>query len=767
MAWLILATLAAGAEPLLHGGCGGAYFDARPGPLVIDVYKRDRHGAGRTTELRAILVSPDRRVVAEQVIPFDGGARGSGWGAVGHVRFEAQVARAGIYGLNVTVSQDRYGDEIAWGLTTNCPRYVLETSRGHRDERHQEPIVLHSPEAPAEVCFRPRPGEFAIDLEGVAEGVDAVTVADRDGKPIQTLAVNADRRAHADVAAGDRGAVPWRLRLPRGEATVHIDGVTRWDGREPANDLCLWNPHADRWFDLVDVRWLLVPYRRLIHGPPGATGCLRFRLHNNAPRETTIRLSADPGGTNLRPEQEQVTLAAGGATEIAASYRLPAGEATGVLRATTDSGATTYASLTLRPGPAPAAATLTLPLVLKPYEHENEQYGHLPAFPADNQPYFDAAGRPWVLTGRGLARLEAGTWRATSYPAGYGPSTSKVAFDAQGAAYLLANSGRQAALLRLPPGADAFESAALPPRTDAGSSYDLDQFSGANPPAGPPAILRYTQTAADPRRIWRRINDLELFLPRLVDGGLTVGEPILVSRMCIGLAAHSGIPSTVVSRGERVHVTWGEATDPAERVPGVPTYVATYDRAGQRLGEPALVGYGPPANDIHNTPSLTIDPAGLLHVLVGTHGSPFPYTHSLAANDAGGGWGAAKPARDDLPQTYVGLVCGADGTLHTVFRLWRGGPPHPLSTYGTLAYMRKPPGGEWTEPRVLIVPPFSEYSVYYHRLTVDGRGRLFVSYDYWSTYWFYRLDHVGRRRTVLMSPDGGETWKLAQDADLL
>jgi len=28
---------------------------------------------------------------------------------------------------------------------------------------------------------------------------------------------------------------------------------------------------------------------------------------------------------------------------------------------------------------------------------------------------------------------------------------------------------------------------------------------------------------------------------------------------------------------------------------------------------------------------------------------------------------------------------------------------------------------------VLIVPPFSEYSVYYHRLTIDRRGRLFLS----------------------------------------
>jgi len=48
------------------------------------------------------------------------------------------------------------------------------------------------------------------------------------------------------------------------------------------------------------------------------------------------------------------------------------------------------------------------------------------------------------------------------------------------------------------------------------------------------------------------------------------------------------------------------------------------------------------------------------------------------------------------------------------------------------------------------------------RATIDRRGRLFLSYDYWSTYWFYRTDHRGSRRALLTSADGGETWSLAQ-----
>jgi hypothetical protein len=240
-----------------------------------------------------------------------------------------------------------------------------------------------------------------------------------------------------------------------------------------------------------------------------------------------------------------------------------------------------------------------------------------------------------------------------------------------------------------------------------------------------------------------------------------MSEPILISSKCIGLASHSGIPSSAVSRGDKVHVVWAEATEPAEKVPGVPTFVVTYDRATGQLGQPALVGYGAPPNDIHNSPSITMDSQGYLHVLAGTHGRPFQYARSLKPNDASGGWTEAEPVGPDLSQTYIGFVCGPDDTLHLTYRLWhRNEQPHPRSHYASLAYSRKRPGQPWEAPRVLVVPPFSEYSVYYHRLTIDRQGRLFLSYDYWSTLWFYRNDHFGRRRSLLTSPDGGQTWQL-------
>ena len=133
---------------------------------------------------------------------------------------------------------------------------------------------------------------------------------------------------------------------------------------------------------------------------------------------------------------------------------------------------------------------------------------------------------------------------------------------------------------------------------------------------------------------------------------------------------------------------------------------------------------------------------------------------------------------DELPVSKL----PADGTypsgttrweksnVSDIVPLWREDREYfPASHYACLAYMSKRPGEAWSAPRPLIVSAFSEYSVFYHRLTIDRRGRLFLSKDYWSTYWFYRNDQPGSRghwRTLLMSPDDGETWKLSADGDL-
>lgn len=769
-------------EPLM-GGCGGVYFMAEPGELVVEVLKRDRNARDTVTELRAILAGPDRRVVAEAFIPDDGQPRGSGLGPAQTVRLTTQVERPGIYALNITVSRDRYGQNMLWGFRTNCPRYLVETARGHRDERHEEPIVLESPDRPAVVAFQPRAEELTIEVSGLPAGTAPPAVFSADGTMLGRLSPAGDGvlawTAPADLA---RDAVPWELRLPVAKAVVHADGLTRWESSDPLPNACLWTPDPASWFPFIENRWLLTPYRRVIYGQPGSTGEVVLRVHNNAltERRFTLGLEFPDAPWEVELERTEVSVAGRREARVAVRYRVPDNGAAHICHVRVTPADTpeisTYSTLKVHAGVAPASRPLNLPIQLRPYEHENEQFGYLPDYPLDYQPYFDPTGRPYMRAGNGIATWRDGGWVQTDLnsavterpevfaDAGFSLISTKIAFDRDGDLYLPAVCAGKNALLHSSDGGRTFVAYEIP---GARGGIDIEQFSGHNLPAGPPPFVRFRRTARDPNLRWRMLNDLELFVPHKVNDRIEIGEPILITHDCIGLSAHSGIPSAVVSRDNRVHVAWGEATDPQGDVPGVPTFVATYNAATGVLGEPALLGYGPPPNDVHNSPSITMDADGYLHALIGTHGRPFQYCRSLVPNDAGSGWTEPELAGEGLGQTYIGFVCGADNALYVVFRLWRSGEPYPNSSHATLAMQRKLPGQPWEPPRILVVAPFSEYSVYYHRLTIDPLGRLFLSYDYWSTHWFYRNDHRGNRRALLMSPDGGVTWKLAETDDLI
>ncbi|GAB4130037.1 MAG: hypothetical protein Kow0040_07130 [Thermogutta sp.] len=772
--------------PWAIGGAGGAYFFATEGTLWVEVYKRDLHRFNRVTELRAILAGPDRRVLAEARIPDDGLPAGKGPGPFRSVRLEVEVDRPGVYALNVTISQDRYGEEIAWGFRTNCPHYVVETARGHRDEAHREPIVLLQPGKPGDVVFLPRPGEFAVNATGLPNDVTSLKVFDASDNLLAEIPVRAGEATHRFPANVSREAVPWRIHFPKQQAVLHIDGVTQWESEDRYRDVTAWSPQPHAWFDWLPNRWLITPYHRVVYGEPDAEGTIVFQVRNKASAARKLRLAiefpGDPWPARI-DGSELLDLKADETKSVAIRYQCGSVGDTRrcFIRVRPDdaSGVTTYSALTVISGKAPAESPLSLPLILRPYEHENEQLGYLPDYPTVSQVYFDMENRPYVSDGgalfvwdgRGWDRrdlAEISRWADSGKPVRSAVAVNpKIAFDRRNTVYVVARVDGRSCLLASRDGAKTFSAFALPSGKGGGTTFDIEVFTGHNLLDGPPPILRYAFLQADPRVFWRRLYRLELILPEFRGEEIAFVAPIVVSESVLGHSAHSGSPSCVVSREDRVHVIWSEATDPAEKLPGVPTYVATYDRSRGEFGPRAFVGYGPPANDVHNTPSITMDSRGYLHTLGGTHGAPFPYAQSLTPNDAGGGWTEPKILGEGLRQTYIGLVCGQDDTLHTVFRLWKTQePPHPLSIFATLSHQQKALEGEWQSPQVLVVPPFSEYSVFYHRLTIDRLDRLFLSYDCWSTYWFYRNDYPGNRRALLVSPDGGQTWKLAQQADL-
>lgn len=778
-------------DALPHGpglvlkGAGGAYFLAEPGELVIDVFKRDLR-VDRPTELRAILVGPDRRVLAEKAIPSDAQAGENAPEGRG-IRLKVNVPRKGVHGLNITIATDRYGQSAVWGFRTNCPKFWIETSRGHKDERHQEPIVLCDPDTPGDVCFIPRPGRLALDVSGLPERVKELAVYDAAGKELATLPV--DEKGTASHAFGKevpRGGSPWRLHLPARGATVEIDGITRWDPDDPYSDFSLWTTDVNAAFPLHEYRWLHLPCRETVYAGEGAiAGAHSFTVHNNGTEAATIDLALEfpesPWPATL--SADSVTLAPDASANVDVRYEVPPrGEDRSVhLRATPreNAGFSTYSTLTVAARPAPKSGPVETPILIRPYVWEGEAYGNRPAYPIGSEVYFDLENRPFVREGSRLKSRGGEGWMTTDLNEAvtswtpdrsawaHGTPTGKVAFDRDNDVYLLSTSGSDAALLHSRDRGATFAGYVLPNESGSRSSFDIEQFSGHNTPDGPPPFIRVTLLRRDPDRIWRRLCRLELFVPaKDAAGRIDLGKPILLSEKCLGIAAHSGIPSSIVSCDGKVHIVWAEATDPEEEVPGTPARVVTCDATTKKLGEPVTVAYGPPANDVHNTPSITIDKGGVLHVLGGTHGRPFPYAHSLRPNDTASGWSEPVLAGDRLEQTYIGFVCLPDDSLYAVFRLWgRSEEPFPLSHHARLATQHKPAGIPWQPPRRLLVAAFSEYSVYYHRLTIDRHGRLFLSYQYWSTHWFYRNDRFHERRSVLMSADGGKTWRFAVDAD--
>jgi hypothetical protein len=155
------------AMSLRLGGCGGVYFYAPAGELWVEVQKQDLNVRGNKTHLRALLFAPDRKVVDEAWLGDDGRPTRSGPGPVQRALLRTNVERPGVYGLNITVTQDRYGENVSWGFRSNCRKYLVETSRGHKDERHQEPIVLRNAGRQGDVGFMPPIKPFAIDVSGL------------------------------------------------------------------------------------------------------------------------------------------------------------------------------------------------------------------------------------------------------------------------------------------------------------------------------------------------------------------------------------------------------------------------------------------------------------------------------------------------------------------------------------------------------------------------------------------------------------------------
>ena len=362
------------ATTLRLGGCGGVYFYAPAGELWVEVEKQDLNIRRNKTHLRALLFAPDRKVVDEAWIGDDGRAMRSGPGPVQRVLLRTNVERPGVYGLNITVTEDRYGENVSWGFRSNCEKYLIETSRGHKDARHEEPIVLRNAGRQGNVGFVPGIKPFSIEVSGLAQSMKEVLVYDNSNRKIITLPVSAERKTqHMFPADKSRIGDLWRLHLNDAQAVINIDGVTRWQRGEPWENLSLWTPDLSSWFPFHENRWLLTPYSSNIYAENGKEETVNFAVHNNSPMSKRVKLSLEFDDNAVWPAtlpSTEVELKANSSVKVPLEYIVPSKgtEWKCYVRASVldEIGFSTWSSVILHRGIAPALSPVKIPLKLEP-----------------------------------------------------------------------------------------------------------------------------------------------------------------------------------------------------------------------------------------------------------------------------------------------------------------------------------------------------------------------------------------------------------------
>lgn len=779
------AASAATLPPVIRGS-SLVYLQAPAGPLQLKVYKRDLNIYAGPDTLQAVLYDREGQTLISLDLPDDGN-EGAGRAATELQSAEgrADLAAGGVYRLQILCPS---GD-VVYGLQTSATGCVL---RGN--------AMLNDGSIAGRLYFRPPAEKFKITAQALHDpGRQQLPLLDGAGKVLKTFDLSKQGVDQGLEVAPDQGN---RDKLWHFDSE-HLDLKLLFD--KPV----YWTLDSTAWFDAERTRWLLLPYRQARYLPTRGEAVLSFELRNSFGPQTRFNLQVQaPEGFACRVLEpaSPVQMAPKGYTVVKVTVRdekgWPNGHVgRGVLSAvaTDDPSVAQGVGFELRSGPDPyATGPVPTPIVLKRYEHENVQFGYAPDF-APNEVYFDAANHPYMRErtesmygSAGVQVLDNGHWvlrgfldtikqaypnYSTSYGGG-GFLGAKVAFDGSGGAYTLLRLSQkgadaQSVLLYTPDAGKTWSLAPVP-----GGAFDIEQFVGHNALRQPPPVLAYVFVKSHPAT-FAAYNDLLLFRPQVKDGKLKLGEAIKVAENCIGSCQHSGGPASTATRDGKTHLVWGEVAP--DDAPGVPEYIATYDQATGTVGEKVLLGYAPPVNDVHNVPAVCQDSQGYIHVILGAHGQPFQYTRSLKPNDAYSGWTKPVPVltRDwvdkDNPapgkggQTYASLVCGPDDTLYIAYRQWRAGvdPYHNGQLFAALSVQRKPKDGPWGPAQPVVIPAAAGYSIYYHKLTIDRRGRLFLSYSYWTSDTTYQDDFPERyhNRALLMSADGAKTWKLATTAD--
>ncbi|MFO7948676.1 MAG: BNR-4 repeat-containing protein [Armatimonadota bacterium] len=787
----VLGTSVVGAATIPPVVRGEKVYTLRPemGPLQITVSKRDMNIYEDADELHADLYGPGRMHLGHLEIPDDG------------------VVDKGTHSPELQTETMTVDCHVpgTYRLVIMCPNrgdfmHGIETSTG--TAMVEGLILLNDGNVGGRIYFEAPAGETTIRAQALHNpGRQQMPLSDASGKRLKTFDMSTTgewQELEVPADLGDRSG-PWYFECEKMDIRCEIDGMKYFTIGE------------ENFFPAASYQHMLYPYNTTRYLQPGQSATMTYTLRNNTGQDDSFALQADGDDalscsiTEPASPVEVPTKRYANIAELTVEAQLAEDAEIGseyfaIINATSQADAAITESVGVRviAGESPVSQPLDMPIVLKRYQHENYQFGYAPEY-VENEVYFDLENRPCIRERTShkypttfLQTLLDGEWVERSFipavketfPAyrgfymGGGSLGAKWAFDDQNGAYTTVNMMRTDkpgtnVVIFTPDAGQTFKAYDF-----RGTSHDVEQFTGHNALPHPPPILAYEQIQEHEARFCAYHN-LWLYTPQRNGDGLDLGEPVLVSDKCLGSCQHSGGPASTVTRDGKTHVVWGEVTE--EDVPGVPTYVVTYDHETRELGEPVFMAYAPPVNDVHNVPAVTMDSEGYIHVVTGAHGDNFKYLRSDEPNDAYSGWsdpvnvlesGRVQEDTDEDgrgAQTYCSLVCDPDDNLHIAFRQWRGGVDEYFggNLYAALSVQTKPKDGEWGPARPLVVPVVDGYSIYYHKLTIDRRGNLYLSYSYWTSHHTYQPDFPEHfhNRAVIVSKDGGETWKLAQTAD--
>lgn len=299
---------------------------------------------------------------------------------------------------------------------------------------------------------------------------------------------------------------------------------------------------------------------------------------------------------------------------------------------------------------------------------------------------------------------------------------TRISFDSYGDAYLYAATGRsnlkRALLLYSKDDCRSWQVYSLPylehGRLEVNDTFNLKKY--------PPPILFYAIRN-------RPKGEMSMLIPRKNnDGTLSFSKPIIIAKNTMTCPPHSGDGNFCVSVNDNIHIIW--TTNKSINGKGNTHYAATYNRKTETLSKPLMVGSSNEYTnkvDGHCLPVITVDSKGYLHAILGTHHNPSKYTHSLKSNSVEG-WtvpqefGVPKKKKREGSYTYPSINCDKLDNIHVVSR-WAG-----YSYYFTLSYNKRTADGKWHKQQLLVIPFSNMYGCWYHKVSIDHLGRLFVYY---------------------------------------